>query len=274
MKESVPPVEPTDALRAIEVALRLAVRQVLGAEWIKAKGAPDREKLVERQEAEAKRRDGTVVSEELLDYTETYHLTELIKKNWESFNPVFDDKKRTEVFFGVIEDVRNSIAHSRDLVPFERDLIAGVAGLLRNQVALYRSSIVDAAAQHYPLIESLNDSFGRDGCPLAGPPGRLSRIRLEVGDVITFVGKATDPRGREIAWHVGPEFWPTNPVEVGRGPDVTFSYVVTEKDVGEDLQIAVHIRSSSKYHRHGSTSGRFSHDDGRRFFYAVNPPLD
>jgi hypothetical protein len=189
-------VEPTDALRAIEVALRLAVRQVLGGtEWLKAKGAPEREKLAERQEVEVKRRDGTVVSEDLLDYTETYHLTELVKKNWDSFSPVFVDKKRTEAFFGVIEDVRNSIAHSRDLVPFERDLITGIAGLLRNQVALYRSGAIDAAAQHYPLIESLKDSFGRDGHPLGGAPGRFSRIRLEVGDVITFVGKATDPRG-------------------------------------------------------------------------------
>jgi hypothetical protein len=35
-------VEPTDALRSIETALRLVIRDVLGAkDWLKAAGAPE-----------------------------------------------------------------------------------------------------------------------------------------------------------------------------------------------------------------------------------------
>jgi hypothetical protein len=57
---------------------------VLGDQWQSAPGAPDIQKLQERQVEEDKRRDGAVVSDDLLDYTETYHLTDLIEKNWES----------------------------------------------------------------------------------------------------------------------------------------------------------------------------------------------
>lgn len=156
--------EPTDALRSIETALRLAIREVFGYEWIGAKGAPDEEKLRERGVEEEKRRDGAVVSRDLLDYTETYHLTGIISDNWEKFQPVFKDKGRTLAYFGVIEDVRNSVAHSRDLVPFERDLISGIAGQLRNQVALFRSS-EDQSARYYPKIERIVDGFGIEGIP-------------------------------------------------------------------------------------------------------------
>ncbi len=149
--------EPTDALRSIETALRLLISDVLGSpRWLAAPGAPSEDRLRERQAEEAKRRDGATVSSNLINYTETYHLTTIIEKNWEKFQPAFKDKIRTLAYFGVINDVRNSVAHSRDLVPFERDLISGIAGQLRNQVSLYRSAQT-ASAKYYPLIEDLKD---------------------------------------------------------------------------------------------------------------------
>jgi hypothetical protein len=92
-------VEPTDALRSIETALRLVIRDVLGDEgWLAAAGSPDRAPLEQKRTEENKRRDGAAVSSNLLDYTETYQLTNLVLKNWESFKPVFSDKARTESF--------------------------------------------------------------------------------------------------------------------------------------------------------------------------------
>lgn len=61
---------------------------------------------------ERTRRDGAATSSDLLEYVETYHLTTMIKQNWEAFKQVFDDRQRTLVDFNVVEDVRNSIAHS------------------------------------------------------------------------------------------------------------------------------------------------------------------
>jgi hypothetical protein len=63
---------PTDDLRSIETALRHVIRDIFGDDgWLSSTGAPDEERLREKQIEEDKRRDGTSVSTNLLDYTET-----------------------------------------------------------------------------------------------------------------------------------------------------------------------------------------------------------
>ena len=59
--------------------------------------------------------------DDLLSYTEFYQLVDMIAKNWEKFSPIFDDKAGTIAYLGSVEDVRNNIAHSRQLVQYERD---------------------------------------------------------------------------------------------------------------------------------------------------------
>ncbi|WP_433266240.1 hypothetical protein ACQPZF_40320 [Actinosynnema sp. CS-041913] len=271
--------EPSDALRSIETALRLAIRQALGDAWLESKGAPDRVKLTERLKEESKRRDGAVTSSDLLEFTETYHLTNLILNNWQSFNPIFDDKKRTEAFFGVIEDVRNSVAHSRDLVLFERDLISGIAGMLRNQVALYRSN-VNKSATFYPLIESIKDNFGREGLTdrerTMGP--RISVVRLEVGDVLRFAGSAHHGRGKPVTWRIVTRSKVGTPLydiqDVAVGDSVRFDYTISEDDVGEWTEFKVQVVADSRHHRYEGSMERSPFDDERTFAYAVNPPED
>lgn len=267
--------EPLDALRSIETALRLVIRDVLGEDWIKASGAPDVERLNERREEEDRRRDGAVVSSSLLDYTEIYHLSALILNNWERFQPAFRDKRRTQVFLGVVEDVRNTVAHSRILVPFERDLISGIAGQLRNQVSLYRSS-ENQSSRYYPLIESVTDSFGTEGGPEYWPLQPAQR--LEVGTVLTFAGTAFNVKSKRVDWELLPatgETWGTfeTPVfQAGEGDSVAMQYTVTDRDVSELFGIIVRIKTDSRYHRHMGIGASF--DDHRFFLYAVNPPND
>jgi hypothetical protein len=262
-------VEPTDALRSIETALRLVIRDVLGDEgWLAAAGSPDRAPLEQKRTEENKRRDGAAVSSNLLDYTETYQLTNLVLKNWESFKPVFSDKARTESFFGVVADVRNSVAHSRDLVPFERDLISGVAGQLRNQVSLFRSS-VNQSSKYYPLIESVKDQFGLEGFRGGNPYDRPLPIRLEVDDVITFTGSAFNARGKPVKWKVAhPARYPRDTADVAEGDSVSFQYTVTEADVEEYFRLSVQITTDSRYHRISGGDGVY--DDQREFIYSVN----
>ncbi|MEU4769593.1 hypothetical protein AB0H12_40855 [Actinosynnema sp. NPDC023794] len=266
--------EPSDALRSIETALRLAIRQIFdGDEWLAVTGAPDKEKLVERQQEEQRRRDGTVVSSDLLDYVETYHLTGLVSKNWEKFKPIFDDKGRTDAFFGIIMDVRNSVAHSRDLVTHERELISGIAGMIRNQVSLFRSK-ANSSAVYYPLIESVKDGFG-----LEGVYGHRSHggPRVEVGDELTFSGSAFGARGKSVRWRLlkyrSSYLVDVLEHEVPVGDQVTFSYTVVEDDVSEHFTLVVHILAESRFHRHRDDMGVPSHDDSRMFTYAVNPPM-
>ncbi|XVV14378.1 hypothetical protein ACQP2X_08550 [Actinoplanes sp. CA-131856] len=270
--------EPTAALRSIETALRLLICDVLGSPgWLAAPGAPSEDRLRERQAEEAKRRDGATASQNLIDYTETYHLTTLVVKNWEKFQPALNDKARTVAYFGIINDVRNSVAHSRDLVSFERDLISGIAGHLRNQISLYRSTKT-ASARYYPLIEDLRDSFGREGQsyftdqafrPVIGP-------RIEVGDILTFMGTAFNAKGRRTRWEVRTskhyhQFTAPENV-VAEGDSVSFDYLVKSQDVDEKFIIDIRIVADSKYHR--VSLGDEAYDDIRIFTYSVNPPPD
>ena len=209
----------------------------------------------------------------LLDYAETYHLTKLIEKNWDKFQPVLKDKARTLTYFGVIEDVRNSVAHSRDLVPFERDLISGIAGHMRNQVALFRSGN-NQSAKYYPLIESIKDNFGIEGLNsrLDYMVVDTASTRLDVGSVLTFDGRAFNAKGRPVTWQLAPSSPSTingsclNVADVAKGDSVTFDYAITEANVSEHLIITIQIVADSRYHRHGYI------DDTRKFHYAVNPP--
>jgi hypothetical protein len=281
-------VDPEKALASIETALRLAIRHVLGrANWLQASSAPGQQELEKRQ-ANDNRRDGVVVSNDLLNYAYTRELTGLIEANWDQFEPVFNDKQRTLAHFGVINDVRHAIAHARDLVPFERELISGIAGQLRNQVSLYRSKIANPASGYYPLIESLTDNFGNEAFLNSIPVDVNAPVprptRLDVGTELTFSGSAFNVRGKPVKWHMRlelPHMRVTALKEVAEGDSVTFDYVVREREVGELVVMMIYIAADSRYHLHelrlpkSSSEGvrpNFKYDDSAEFVYAVNPP--
>ncbi|MBM7244039.1 hypothetical protein HQO12_16995 [Rhodococcus fascians] len=266
-----PPALTIDAygeLVAAETALREVVRTSIGSSWIddfdEAKVAGLQAKLTE----EDKRRDGVTVSQDLLDYTEAYHLESLIIKHWDLTQPILKDKKRTEVYLKLMLSVRNTVAHARPVVPFERQLLAGVAGQIQNLMAVHRSTS-DGPDAHYASINYVRDSFGEE---LKSTGVEQSKIpRLKVGQTVTFECSATDPRGREIEWRFG---WQGNtsaqsPHEIGtaRGSNVNFEWMVSEDDVGEGCYITVNMRNSSKYHR------SYANDGSVTFRYHVSPPL-
>lgn len=266
--------EPALALTSLEAALRQAVVTVLGEhDWINAKGAPDKARLVNSREEESKKRDGTILSQNLIEYTETYHLTEIIMKNWEAFKPVFDDKQRTSAYLGVLKDIRNTIAHSRELVPYERDLISGITGHLRNQVGKYRSNVMQSS-DHYPVIESVRDSFGRlGGESYEADPS--SAVRVEVGDTVQFSGTAAPARGKEVLWMLSTDYLGDAnlrdiPIDqrsdLIKGEAVSLNYTFDEGDVGEWTVVKIWIGGQSRFHRN------FGFDDSTEFIFAVNPP--
>ncbi|QDB79101.1 hypothetical protein FE251_06750 [Georgenia wutianyii] len=269
--------DPTAALRSIESVLRAAIHRVFdGEDWLDTKGAPTRESLTAKRAEEEKRRDGVLTSQDLLEYVETYHLTRIVLNSWELFKPIFDDKKRTETYFGLVDDVRNSIAHSRDLVPYEEDLLSGVAQHLSNQLSLYGTA-GNPAARYYPSIERVVDSLGSAGS--IDESGTIVRApRLEVGQVLRFRGRAVSARGKQVTWYL------SRPIELGVGSvewemhdglSLDYEWTVTEREVGEARIYAVLLVSESRYHRHPPsyfTDRAF--DDVRHFQYSVNPPLE
>ncbi|MET9201319.1 hypothetical protein [Gordonia sp. NPDC003585] len=187
-------------LVAAETALRDVIRLAVPA-WQSQLDEDAVAKLELKRAEEDKKRDGITVSQDLLDYTEICQLQKLIDTNWQDVKPILDDKKRTEVYLDIIFDIRNTIGHSRPVVPSERLLLAGAAGQIRNQLARYRSG-QDGSAMHYSSIDSARDSLGTNGkgnVDVSSVDGS-DAPRLDVGDVVTFQLEATDPRGREVSW--------------------------------------------------------------------------
>lgn len=197
--------DPATALQTLENALRLAVRAVLGEGWHEKLDNDD--KLEAKRVEESNRRDGAVLPDDLLSFTEFFQLTRLIDRNWEAFKPIFADRKRTKVWLETAEDVRNAIAHSRQLLGFERSLIAGISGQIRNLVTIYRTEREPASA-HYAVIERAVDQYGTVG---RGPkrydlPETL--IRVEVGETVEFDCIGRDARGRELDWFLFSKYTP------------------------------------------------------------------
>lgn len=264
--------EPAHAVAAIENALRLAIRELLPG-WERDMTAPALAKLQEKAEVEQRRRDGATTPRSLLDYTELHQLADLVIRKWETFKPIFDDKARTQVLLDLAGDYRNPAAHNRELLDFEVELLSGGAGQIRNQVALFRSTSAEQA-RFYPKIESAVDSFGRQGQGTGGF-GVESKVRVDVGDVITIKARAVKARGFEPKWIGafvvnGAMAWMTPPLDrvQGYGEEIIFEIQAPREYIGEESWLAVILTTDSNHHRRGMV------DDVLVFPFAVNPPED
>lgn len=275
--------DPYTELLAAETAIRSVIRLALGTGWKAAFSSDEMRRLESRQVEEGKRRDGVTVSRDLLDYTEVYHFEKIIKRHWEKLKPILDDRARLMVYLDIVSSVRNTIAHSRPVVPAERLLLAGAAGQIQNQLAEYRSK-VGGPNQHYASIDSARDNFGRDGdCDvelrrsftLFGPDPAIRRI--EVGDTIIFELTATDPRGRDVTWRgysIPDSAFPrtvatyASPMMEMIGSRVRVEWQPTENEVGESRQVIFTVANNGSHHRYRSW------DDACMFTFHVNPPSD
>ncbi|MGE2733120.1 hypothetical protein [Mycolicibacterium vaccae] len=255
-------------LVAAETAFREIVRTAIGPTWIDDLSTDKVEALETKRMEEDKRRDGVSVSQDLLDYTEAYHLKSLVLKHWEKTGPILDDKKRAEVYLDAMLDVRNTIAHARPVVPHERQLLAGIAGQIQNLISVYRSGSETADA-YYASINHVRDSFGVEGCR-GGVGNHHERKRLRIGQVIEFEFSATDPHDREIEWTF--DFYDKSRSKPGHlgmalGPSGTFIWTVGKEEVGEQIDVWASIANESQYQR----NGKF--DDRVCIGYSVNPPV-
>lgn len=267
--------EAAQALTTLEAALRVVTREVLGENWKTSFTASQVARFDRSRTRDLERRHGVCASGDLLDYTETTDLTKIIRENWETFAPVFHEKERTFGFPKVLDDMRYSVAHSRDLVPFERDLISGINGQLRQQIALWRNRD-DPSTRFYPRIESVKDNYGIEGREEVHVWASTPRTqRLSVGDVLTFTGSAYGQQERPVLWYVrryGLDNYTTadiiDPVQA-EGDRAELTYTIIESDVAETFSLHVYISTQSRYHRKGTAQ---KYDDSRSFTYAVDPP--
>jgi hypothetical protein len=254
--------EPYEAVNSLEASLRGLIQDVLGDRWIDNSGV-SAEALEQRRTEETARRKGAAVEQNLLAYTHIYEIRKVIEKNWDKFKQALIEKKRFDIYMDRVEDFRNAPMHSRELLPFERDLLSGIVGEVRNLSTLFRSQ-QGPDRKHYPVVESIVDSFGIEVDLTPNSLGTLTKIRVQVGDKVQFACRAWDAQDRQLTWSIVKGLG--RKIDEATGNSVTLEWAVTEEYVGELSGIEIEMSSNGKYHRIGRCD--FSH----RVIYAVEPP--
>jgi hypothetical protein len=270
--------DPARALATLERALRQlmehAYRAQFGDAWLDQVTTPEqRERWQDRardEEARRGRRGVSRLPEPGLAYADLYALRTVLEANWDPLAPALKEKKEIVALLKRFDSIRNAVAHSRDVLPFEQDLLAGIAGDIANRVTVHMSS-QDPSGDYYPRITRVSDSFGSE--PAAAELARAEHwahcstgLTLRPGDVVRFSCQGVDPQGRELDWALSTNMgvaW----TAFTSGSEAIIEWVVSPHDVQDEKTVLVYMRAGeTTYHRRGTF------DHGASFKYRVLPP--
>lgn len=272
-------VEPTVAVTTLERALRQLMDRVFeeeyGPAWLdRVTTTEQRTKWHGRYEQEVARRPGLVTVPLVgLEYSELYELIGIAKKHWEPLAPALGKQAKVVTLLEHFERVRNTASHSRDLMPFERDLMSGISGEIRNKVTLHMTSTAPDG-DPYPRIESAVDSFG-DAIEIRPKLQEIAGISergliVNPGDSITFTCTGIDARGRDLEWQLrshGSDA--SDSAKAPSGHPVELTWDVQESEVSESAGVNIQmLATGARYHRAGSFDHRVI------FTYRVRPLSD
>lgn len=255
---------------ALRDLMAFAYAKSYGPTWLdKLAGAEKLAAWSERATVEEKSRGkrGVVgVPSTGLAYANLYDLIAFADRDWEPLAPALGKKKDTLPLLQRVDSLRNAVGHSRALLVFEEDLLAGIAGQIRNQVTIFMST-QDPAGDIYPRIESVTDSFGRQRGPSWGH-GQLPAIVLHPGDIVTFTCFGTDPQNRALLWRTSGTNTEKIIAVADPGQPATLTWLVEDRHVSESTSISIRMEApEAKYHRSNSYDGWVMFD------YIVRPPL-
>lgn len=262
--------EPSVAIVIIETDLRYLIGdasyKTWGPDWLNRVFREEQvAELKERHSSEKSRRVPFKVSDDLLAYTSLIELHSVLERNWEVFAAVLGKQKEFDVLIKQVEDYRNAIAHSRELLPHERTLLEGIAGVIRTKVTIYRSE-KGGDIKHYPVIESVHDSFG-NAIANVSTDGQSNIVetglKLTLGQSVTFSCRGWDPQERELVWSL---IHRNGFSAVTIGTEVDLEWVVMEENVRLNCYIEIELTSRGRFHRFGGYDHRVA------FRYEVEPP--
>lgn len=249
------------SLETCENALRELMqhryRVAFGDRWLDViSNAAQRRDWKKRYEEEQAVRPGVAeLPPQGLAYSNFSDLVLIARKYWDELDGALDDKDVTLPLLVRFDQLRNSVAHDRRLVAFEVELLAGIAGQIRNQVTIYMSS-QDPAGHTYPRIESITDSFGHTFTPsdLGKDEAYNAMVQFEVdvrvGDQVRFSCVATDPAGRELVWQLQHANIGYSPAYVLEGSEVEFVWEVADEHVRRRPIVVIEVAAKdARYHR-------------------------
>lgn len=273
-----PTLQPAQALATCEQALQqlvdIVLKSKIGDDWISQVLSPEKvEKIRARRDEEIRKRARRGVAASpmgKLSYVQFFEIVEIIKKRWVDFEPALGKRSETIALLDRFDALRNSVAHSRDLLPWEAELLSGIAGEIRNKVTIYVTH-QDPVGNYFARIESVTDSFGHRIDNFADPHGNSldTGLTLHPGQVVTFSCHGTDPQGRDLRWWMLANTGSLRNSQAVAGRDVELAWQVAEEDVSAQTVIIIYMASDGPHHRSG---GPFSYDQAALFRYTVLPP--
>lgn len=245
------------------VALERALRYLMSAEYCRAYGdswldrvttSEQREKWAGRRNDEIRRRPAVTIPPLAgLEYSETYELIEIAGAHWEPLATALGKQRRILPLLEHFERVRNTASHSRDLVTFERGLMSGIAGEIKNKVTIHMTT-QDPAGEFYPRIESVVDGFGTS-ISLETPVTELSGSAmpytvLHPGDTVTFRCAGSDPHGRRLEWTLKSTRREFQRLVADADSTVELTWHVEDQDIVESVAAEVYMSvEGADYHR-------------------------
>ncbi|MFT4398049.1 hypothetical protein ACLTEW_24300 [Gordonia lacunae] len=207
-----------------------------------------------------------------LEFAQFFELIDIADKNWQPLSSALGKKAETFALLKRFRRLRDPIAHSRELLPFEQDILSGIAGEIRNKVTIYLSS-QDQSGDYYPRIEQITDQFGNvyNGTDPENPTWVNAQEKLQVGDTVDFTCVGLDPQGRELEWSLQQANVGTYTSTVqARGNTVTLRWTVEPEHVRIRPVSIITLRAlATKYHRFSN------HDQLVNWqFTSVVPPIE
>lgn len=188
-------------IKEYENILRTVICQVLGdKDDAEFRVTSDRLSIWKKRRDEEKK---IQLETRLIYYSDFYDLYTVINKNWLYFKPIFDDKKRFEIFFSEAARYRNTLAHGRELLSYQISLLSGIIGDLKYKIMCYHSKNMNPD-DYFLKILKVTDSLGSIW-EYGMKPIIHTRKTLRVDDEIEYIIDAFDPKGRKMAYSINLE---------------------------------------------------------------------
>lgn len=268
-----PEIALTTAERALRRLMESAYRKEFGDDWlarVAEEGKPaEWATRLDRERVKSRTRGEVQPSERLLDYANLYDLLQIAANHWSPLGPALGRQASFSALLGHLEQLRDPIAHSRPLLPFQRDLVSGIAGYIRNKVTIYMST-QDEHGEYFARMESARDSFANEAPGHMSEDGNIGTCdtaqTLRPGEnTVEFQCTGWDAQGRNLHWDLRVR---DRQVDETFGNEVTLRWAVEPVDIGVSCTVQIRVwPDGTKFYRYAP--GR---SDGRAFFgYKVLP---
>ncbi len=238
--------------------ISMIVSESLGDNWIPQSGLSElRLRELELIRTKYQEDNNTMTSEgRLINFCNFIDLAKIVEKQWNTqFEVAFGYPESLKTYLTSLQRFNNPDAYNRPLMSFEKHLILGVCGTIRNNIAVYRSW-KEVGKDGFPLIETVKDNFGN--LWTLGMPKKLkTQLSITEGDILEFVIIASDPKDEFLEYRIFPNKWQTGNV---------LQRQINRDDLGKEVTFQIGIRSKRNYHAYP-----MGYDDRISFVYSILP---